>query len=170
MHSDQPDLYFDTVVLSNFLGVGAGDLLVRRYGCRMRITEEVLAETLRGGWKGHHSVAVLEEAILNNSICMAEPTDMSLRKDLSSFRRTLGAGEASCLAHAKRSHGVVVTDDRAARQFCDELHIPVTGTIGILMASVKRNALSLEESEGLLARMIKNGFYSPVARISDLLK
>lgn len=48
-----------------------------------------------------------------------------------SFLRNFGSEEASCLAAAIYRKGIVVTDDRMARNYCKENHVPVAGTIGI---------------------------------------
>ena len=83
--------------------------------------------------------------------------------------RTLGTGEASCIALAVGWGGVVVTDDRTARRYCAGRGIPVTGTIGILRALCADRIVSAEEADALLARMVAIGFYSPVRRVSDLI-
>ena len=54
--------------------------------------------------------------------------------------RILAPGEASCIAQAKARGGVVITDDRAARQCCHERGVVFTGTIGILTISLRPSA------------------------------
>jgi predicted nucleic acid-binding protein len=63
----------------------------------------------------------------------------------------------------------VVTDDRAARATCRELGIPLTGTIGILVACIGDRMLDAEAADETLLRMIKAGFHSPVTSISGML-
>jgi predicted nucleic acid-binding protein len=50
----------------------------------------------------------------------------------------LGKGEASCIAYANERKAIVMTDDRTARKQCSLMKIPVTGTVGILKASVSK--------------------------------
>ncbi len=83
--------------------------------------------------------------------------------------RNLGSGEASCIAAAEKRGGIVVTDDRLARNMCKERDIPVTGTIGILKAAYIDTVLHLNEADAMLKKMIDFGFYSPMQRISDTL-
>jgi predicted nucleic acid-binding protein len=49
------------------------------------------------------------------------------------------------------------------------MKIPVTGTIGILKASVQDSMFTLEQANDVLDRMIASGFYSPVSSITDIL-
>jgi predicted nucleic acid-binding protein len=49
------------------------------------------------------------------------------------------------------------------------MKIPVTGTIGILNASVKDSLFTLAQANEVLYRMIASGIYSPVNSISDIL-
>ena len=60
----------------------------------------------------------------------------------------LGKGEASCIAYACERKATVVTDDRTARKQCSQMNIPVTGTIGILKASVLDQHLNMEQAHG----------------------
>ena len=80
----------------------------------------------------------------------------------------LGRGESSCLAIAKVSNSIVVTDDRSARQQCNKSNIPFTGTIGILKACVRDGSIELHEADIYLDKMINQGFYSPVRSISEI--
>jgi len=81
----------------------------------------------------------------------------------------LGKGESSCIAMAKQRKMTVVTDDKAARNTCRQLNVPVTGTIGILKSSCIDHQLSVQDADSILAKMIGNGYYAPVQRISDIV-
>ena len=67
------------------------------------------------------------------------------------------------------SKAIVVTDDRAARQQCYNFNVPFTGTIGILKACVIDGTIKLNKADIYLGKMIKQGFYSPVRSISEIL-
>ena len=77
--------------------------------------------------------------------------------------------ESSTITYAHAHQHIVVSDDRAARQHCTNINLPVTGTIGILQACVQDQTLQLEEADSILAKMINKGFYSPVKSISHIL-
>jgi predicted nucleic acid-binding protein len=60
----------------------------------------------------------------------------------------LGQGESEVLEYARRNAGTTaVLDDRAARRAALALHIPLTGTLGLLAAAAKNKLLpSLREA------------------------
>src|SRR5262249_37525428 len=82
--------------------------------------------------------------------------------------RNLGEGDASCIAAAYERKGIVVTDDRFARNFCQEKAIPVTGTIGILKATCLSGLLEPTHANQMLQKMISSGFSSPIHKIKDI--
>lgn len=63
----------------------------------------------------------------------------------------------------------MVTDDLAARQLAHERGVPLTGTVGILLALVRDGVLSLTEANATLAEMIDRRYRSPVDRLDDLV-
>lgn len=170
MRNKPPSLFIDTVTLSNFLGADAAALLVKQYGSRLSITAEVYTELSAGAVAAQINLEPLAGDLEAGRVSFAPPSNAAMLKRQQIYRRSLGAGEASCMAHAAASAGVVATDDRAARRLCGEEGIPFTGTIGILVACVRKGALNLPGAEDFHNTMVKNGFYSPVARIGDCLR
>ena len=79
----------------------------------------------------------------------------------------LGAGEASSIAVAKQRNAIMATDDRAARNQCKRIGIPITGTLGILKATEKDGLISIDQADKILERMIAHGFYSPLRSLRD---
>ncbi len=146
-----PDRFFDTVTLSNFALSGAFALLAA------------------GRIRGYSELKVVEQALAAGSILPAKPMTPPENQLFVDLLRTLGSGEASCVALARHRAGIVATDDRAARSSCAERGIPVTGTVGILKALCIDRTITSEEADAVLNRMVGAGFYSPVRRISDLL-
>lgn len=134
-------LFFDTVALSNFALAGRLDLLATRYGARLQATSEVLDEVSEGVAASHRALAdVLALAAMGALTVTALKT--AERELYVELLRTLGPGEASCIAAAAGRKGVVVSDDRAARGGCAEHGVPFTGTIGILKACCRDGALT----------------------------
>ena len=60
----------------------------------------------------------------------------------------LGQGESEVLEHAQRNPGTIaILDDKAARRAAKVLQVPVTGTLGVLLAAVRSGFLpSLAEA------------------------
>ncbi len=158
---------FDTVVLSNFFFSDSIFLLEKRYSHRGIITWEVYDE-ISSGFEKYSKLKYIDE-LLENKIFKLVSLSKKARKSYLELILHLGRGEASCIASAKVQSGVVVTDDRAARQQCSNMGISVTGTVGILKASVMSGQISLTEADAHLNKMIKAGFYSPVRNISEIM-
>lgn len=166
MLDKQKTLFFDTVVLSNFALVEGGiDFLKARYGNRAAITFQVLEELAKASFAGWQRFEQFEMKDGFQRISLTEEEQILYLALL----KNLGAGEASCIASAFHRKGVVVTDDRVARNFCKERSVLVSGTVGILKAAYLGNALDLEHADQMLSQMISHGFYSPIRKIADIL-
>lgn len=163
--------YFDTVSLCNFLLADAQSVLEHRYSRQAYITGEVYDEICAGFVK--FPVLKKIETLLKRKIFSLVSLSADDRRLYTNLIACLGRGEASCIAAANqtgaaKSRKIVVTDDRAARKQCQQLHISFTGTIGILKASVSEDLLSVGQADIYLDRMIRLGFYSPVRSISEI--
>lgn len=162
---DKPALFFDTVVLSNFAFISGGiAFLHKRYGKRVHITLQVLEEVAKTAYSGFTHFEQIESANFSKTSLIPSEHETYL-----ALLRNLGTGEASCIAAAEQRKGIVVTDDRLARNICKERIIPLTGTIGILKSAYLDSVISLDEADGMLHKMVECGFYSPVQKISDTL-
>lgn len=161
--------YFDTVTLSNFALCDRFDLLVKRFGTALILTEQVRVELAQGRSAGYIKLALIEDAVAAGRISVAAtmtPGEIQLFRDLI---LVTGSGEASCITMARHRGGVVVTDDRLARRTSASHGVLVSGTIGILKALCIGTQITHEAADVLLADMITKCFHSPVRRISDLL-
>ena len=69
----------------------------------------------------------------------------------------------------KERKAIVVSDDRAARKQCSLMKISVTGTVGILKASVINEQIPLSQTDEILQKMIAAGFYSPIRKVADIM-
>jgi predicted nucleic acid-binding protein len=170
MLDKQTTLFFDTVVLSNFALVEGGvDFLKKRYRNRGAVTLQVLEELAKASFAGWQRFEQLEMKLFVKDgfqkIFLTEEEQLLYLALL----KNLGAGEASCIASAFHRKGVVVTDDRVARNFCKERSVAVSGTVGILKAACLDNVLGLDHADQMLSQMISHGFYSPIRKIIDIL-
>ncbi len=163
------DRYFDTVTLSNFALAQRLDILTARYGTRAKVTREILDEVSDGLVAGYTALAQIERAVGARQLGLAAPLTMDERALYRHLIQRLAPGEASCIASAKLRGGIVVTDDRAARDCCSEQGVRFTGTIGILKACCVDKTLSLPDADAILDAMIAAGYHAPVRRISDLV-
>ena len=161
--------FFDTVTLSNFALADRLDLLVSRYGTDLCVTEEVRTELAQGVMVGYENLTAIEEIIGEVRFNTASPMSPGESREYRELLRTLGPGEASCIAMAKHRSGTVVTDDKTARQCCAHRGVPFTGTIGILHAMCVGGLLTPRDSDMVLSAMVDAGFRSPIRRISDII-
>jgi predicted nucleic acid-binding protein len=160
-------LVFDSVSLSNFAHSDSIYILQNRYRKRGIITREVYGE-LSAGVAEYPVLRFIDKLVNKKDFKLISLTNPEHELFLGLIRY-LGKGEASCIAYASEHDATVVTDDRAARQQCHQMKIPVTGTIGILKAALLDGDIDKPEADALLIRMVKAGFYSPVRSISDIV-
>lgn len=159
---------FDSVTISNFALVGRLDVVQTRYAHQLALTTQVIDEICRGVTSGHHNLEPILDQVNNGGFRLVAMTNKE-RNTFRTLSNTLGQGEASTIAAALHRGATVVTDDRAARQAARDLGLPLTGTIGILIAGVKDSTLTATFADSILGSMVAAGFYSPVKRISDVL-
>jgi predicted nucleic acid-binding protein len=168
-----PDYIFDTTVLSNLAVVGRMDLLEKRYRTVGFTTVEVSDELRRGLQAGYGYLENVLQQIQSISpggwLRIAAPESPAEHQLRGEFDLLLDPGEASCLALAISRGLILVTDDLAARQLAQERGVPLTGTVGILLALVRDGALSLTEANGILAEMVEWRYRSPVDRLDELI-
>jgi predicted nucleic acid-binding protein len=97
------------------------------------------------------------------------PNSVAEHRLQTEFDQFLDPGEASCLALAITRRMTLVTDDLAARRLAEKRKVPLSGTLGILIALVRHNALSLKEANAMLAAMIQRRYRSPVDCLDEFI-
>jgi predicted nucleic acid-binding protein len=83
---------------------------------------------------------------------------------LSLANRWLDAGEEAALAYALAQTAnvelLLLCDDRQARRVCQELSLPVTGTLGLIVAAYRLGRVSREEATAALEDLpLRGRFY-----------
>ncbi len=159
--------YFDTVVLSNFAMVKRLDLLNILYSEKLYITTEVTDEISTGISVGYKVLQEILNTVENGTYYIHSLSPLE-RQLYTTLLTNLGSGEASSISAAKTVNGIVVTDDKYARNICRERGLKVTGTIGILKKLYSGKILQASQADNILEEMIGQGFYSPVNNISQL--
>lgn len=68
------------------------------------------------------------------------------------------SGDVALLARAiEADDAVVVTDDKPLRETCKALSVPISGSIGVIIAAVERGDLDAEEAKDALVAMDEVG-------------
>jgi predicted nucleic acid-binding protein len=168
-------IIFDNTVLSNFALAQSFAVLRRLYEGRAFICSSVLQEIQAGiesSWKYPQSRSRTRLQAVNQAIEAGwlqlpsndiDPSDGILELRLvREYGQRFGAGEAEAMAIACIRGWVLATDDGTARRFAQEQGIRLTGSLGILVKAVQQETVSLAEADDLHARMIDEGYRSPL--------
>lgn len=162
----------NTTVISNFASIGRLDLLPQLLG-EVYLSTEVYAEIQDGLAEGHTFYAGIETHVHPLTPqgwlrLTALDSDAELRL-FGQLLESLHRGEAASLAIAAQRRWAFFTDDARARQIGRDLHVPISGTLGVLLQVVKAQFLSLAEANVLLDRMICAGYRSPYTDLVELI-
>lgn len=165
-----PEVIFDSCVISNFALTDTLWILKRLYEGRAYITDFVSVELIRGIHSGNEKLKAvtfaLQDGWLKETVLEGKEEKLLFEK----LALSLGAGEASCIAVAKRRGYVFASDDMTARNEAAILEVSLTGTIGILYKAFKRKIINLNKGNEILKEMIKRGFYSPIKSLEEIMK
>lgn len=172
---ESSQIIFDNTVLSNFALVQSFEVLRRLYLRRAFICKAVLQEIQAGietGWKypqlrSRTRLQVVNQAIEEGWLRFPDedvnPGDEVLELRLAlEYNQQFGAGEAEAMAIARTRNWLFASDDGSARRFATERGTRVTGTLGILVKAVESEILSLSVADAIHARMIDEGYRSPL--------
>ncbi|MGE0084888.1 MAG: hypothetical protein AB7S75_10730 [Desulfococcaceae bacterium] len=162
----------NTTVISNFSAIGQITLLYRIHR-KIHISVQVYEEIQKGLEEGYLFYTGME----NNINPFSESgwihlTSMSENKEFRLFGRLsshLGKGESSCLSIAAHRNWLFLTDDLDARKQAKLMKIRISGTLGCLVLATEKNICSLEQANGWLYEMLKQGYHSPVHDLKELL-
>jgi predicted nucleic acid-binding protein len=163
----------NTTVISNFAVIGQLDIL-RGLFRSVTIAMEVYDELIAGLDEGYEFYSGLREHCTPFSehgwirvACLQ--TDEEIRM----FERLparLHRGEAASMAIAYHRGLIFLTDDRAARKASLRYDIPISGSLGCLVACVERGLADADQANAWLTQMIEQGFRSPVRDLQELVK
>lgn len=82
--------------------------------------------------------------------------------------RSLGRGEAACIAIALSRKLLMLSDDWDARSLGRSFGLEISGSLGVLDRLVLRQVLSLDEADASLAEMVRRGFRSPYVSLREI--
>jgi predicted nucleic acid-binding protein len=148
----------DATILSNFAHVRRPELVQAALGDKAATTTTVLAELRQGEalglvprvnwrWLTVLALTAAEQALADQ------------------YQEILDTGEAECLAVAVTRQGRFFSDDLAARRLAQANRVPLSGTIGLLLALIRSQNLTIAVADGLLAVMKEQGYRAPVATL-----
>jgi predicted nucleic acid-binding protein len=152
----------DNTVLTNFALVERSDLVMRLWEAAACTTPSALAEYKAGVISG----LLPSDAWKNLPLVTLSEAEVAFAAELPP---RLGAGERTCLAVAVHRQGLLASDDLDARHIAQRHTVRTTGTVGILVQCVRREHLTLDQAEAILAQMRSLGYRSPITSLAPLL-
>lgn len=156
-------VFLDATVLSNFASSHAVGFLETVLDSPV-VVPAVRDEIERGQNLGHEYLTTAVDAFDEGL-----PVDDRPAEDVA-IRERLDAGEAEALRGAVERDGTLATDDLAARRLADELSVPVTGSIGLLILGVERGQIDQETADGWLdVWRTERGYFAPVESVSEIV-
>ena len=162
----------NTTVLSNFAAINQLGLLRKLYP-RLYIPTAVYDEIRRGLDEGYTFYRALLDQVFpfhdDGWLHLTHVDGESELRLLGKLPRKIHAGEADCLAIARKRRWLLLTDDRAARRIAKTWHIALSGMLGSLVLMVEQNLCPLAQANHYLLQMIEQGYRSFVTDLSVLL-
>lgn len=157
-------LLLDATVLNNFQKVGRLSLLRLLFPRSLRIAAQVFDEMKAGGLE-----AGISEGVSEHWLGLVAPESGREVTLLGEYARTLGPGEAASLAIAVCRAWALATDDRAARAAARAAGVPLTGSVGILIAGVRTGLITRSEGDQLLQDMRRYGYRFPFTTLEGMI-
>ena len=164
------EIIFDNCVLSNFALSNSIETLKKMYSGTACITDFVAAENMKGIVQGHEGLTGIRQALIEGWLKEITLKGRVEKRLFDSLSVSMGLGEASSMAVARTRNYVFACDDKAARREAGLLGIRLTGTVGILVKAVRGKIMNVRKADELLKAMMRNGFYSPVVSVREVLQ
>ena len=146
----------DSTVIINFTHMGRLDLFGKLPGFEFVVPEHVAAEITVAA-----QLEALREACTQGWVKRESLTDLGELAAYAELRRTMGQGEAACLAMAEARGWLVASDDR--RRFRKEAwarlgKARLVNTPGLMVLAIRSGALTIDEADQLKAILARHRF------------
>jgi predicted nucleic acid-binding protein len=156
-------ILLDNTVLSNF--ALAGELPLLKEFCRgsgattLKVVDEFDTGVVRGLFKAP-DFSWLRIFDFENEI----EKSMFAR-----LNQRLGVGEASCLTLAILRKYDFLSDDMMVRKIAYREGVRISGSVGVLIALVKMEKITLANGNKVLSNFIRHGYFSPTDKLDEFL-
>lgn len=170
MNVEADPLVLDATVLSNFASSNSISWLTTVFAAP--VTAPIVNRELRHGIE--HDYEFLQSAlsaIENDEISVHySAADGVTPTKFPELFDVLDRGEAQALGIAELLDGAIATDDLPARRLAVERDVPKTGSVGLLVAGVLRDELSIETAdEWLDTWQTESDYHRPVESVTEAL-
>ena len=157
----------DASVLINFLHLNRLDLLGKLPGYEFQVPDHVLEEIRDPVLRER-----MEEGLRSRFLSVLSITDLVEIESYARFHRTLGQGEAACLAVALRRGCWVASDDRGAFRRAATEGIGkerIITTPDLIVLTIRAGLASVEMADGWKATLEENRFRMRFASFREIL-
>jgi hypothetical protein len=147
-------------------------VLLQKLFKEVRVPDKVMAEVMRGKHLGFEDAGVVEKAKEEGWIKIIELSGgqaLESRKLCQTFH-DLSKADAAALILAKNLRAPLCVDDSRAVKAAEVLGLRHTGTLGVVLLSVKRGLLKGGEAEQMVLSLPEKGFYIGGELLSEFLK
>lgn len=169
--------FFDTDCLSAFLWVKNENLLIKLYGGKIILPEQVYSEL------SHPRIPHLKritDKLKSNGDILVEDIDMDteeykIYKKLTTSPdkgfKIIGKGEAAAIALAKIKDGILASNNmRDIMQYVEEYKLEHITTGDILVEALKKQYITEDEGNAIWANMIDKNRKLPNSTFSEFLR
>lgn len=157
----------DTSVLINFLHLDRLDLLGKLPGYEFQVPDHVVEEIRDPVLRGR-----MEEGLRSGVLSVPSITDLVEIESYARFHRTLGQGEAACLAVAVCRGCYVASDDRGAFRRAVTEGIGkerIITTPDLIVLTIRTGLASVEVADGWKVTLEENRFRMRFASFREIL-
>ena len=158
----------DSNILINLAHINRLDLLGKLPPFSFVVPEEVIKEITDQGQAG-----LLRDAIASDVLQEVQLSSIAELLVYARLVRTLGSGEAACLALAECRNWLIASDER--KSFYREAVVRlgqerILNTAGILLKAIRLHVLTVEEADQAKALLERRRFIMKFASFRDLLE
>lgn len=146
--SKEPKILLDCDVIIHFVKAGKQLLLPKIYPGRFVILDKVKAELD----KHRGSLTSISNFIAWSKIPIVPmPRDINIIKEYSLLKKTLGEGEAACMAVARLTNDYIASSNlKDIKQYCELHGIIYMTTMDILLQAYKSGIMGEAECDGFI--------------------
>jgi len=170
MSIETDPLVLDATVLSNFASSESISWLTTVF--TTPLTAPVVNQELRQGvGHGYEFLHSALRAIESDEISVYYPAASQITSsEFPVLFDALDRGEAQALGIAEQLGGAIATDDLPARRLAVDRNVPKTGSVGILVAGILRDELTVETAdEWLETWQSEADYHRPVESVTEAL-
>lgn len=160
-----PPLIIDNTVLGNLHSADQLSLITELFSCEVWIPREVVLEGF-----GRRDLSKEIKRVFSDEYIYASNTIEELDQFSKLYNRMKDAGDAAVITLSFIHGGTICTDNLSDFEYYVERYeIDLMTTIGVLHLAHKENAITRNEGQGFIDKMIQDGNKLPVKSFEEII-